>query len=87
MMVDLRVDYIMLDNLRQSLGDVAERLEHIRVDSEVTGRAWGGTVLRRSMEEFVGNWGIHREKVTSALRDLADDRKGVAETFLAVEQG
>jgi hypothetical protein len=70
-MVALRVDYAKLDTLSESLRRVAEGLEHIRADCEVTGRGWGGTTVRGSMDDFTGNWDAHRENVTAAVQELA----------------
>jgi hypothetical protein len=70
-MVALRVDYAKLDTLSESLRRVADGLEHIRADCEVTGRGWGGTTVRGSMDDFTGNWDAHREKVTAAVQELA----------------
>lgn len=86
-MVDLRVDHTMLDNLQQSSGEVAEGSSTSGPTPRSPAAPEAEACCEVSMAEFVGNWVIHREKVTSALRDLADDCKGVAETFHAVEQG
>lgn len=85
-MADLQVDYTELTNLQTSLSRVAERLENIRADCEVTGPGWGGRVMRDSMHNFVSNWGAHREKVTRAVREMADDCRGSVQTFQAVDQ-
>jgi hypothetical protein len=39
------------------------------------------------MGDFVDNWDAHREKVASAVKELAGDCKGVAATFQAIEAG
>ena len=84
-MADLRVDYQTLEKLRADLNGVVTRLKEIRADSGMTERAWGGYVVARSMGDFVGNWGIHREKLTEAVQDLAEDCEGVCKTFQSLE--
>jgi hypothetical protein len=84
---DLRVDYAMLVRLQRALGEVAERLEGVRAEAHLAGPAWGGRVVANSMGDFVDNWDAHREKVASAVKELAGDCKGVAATFQAVEAG
>jgi uncharacterized protein YukE len=84
---DLRVDYAMLHDLQRALSDVAERLEGVRAEARLAGPAWGGRAVANSMGDFVDNWDAHREKVASAVKELAGDCKGVAATFQAIEAG
>lgn len=86
-MPDLQVDYAMLHRLQRALGEVAERLEGVRAEAHLAGPAWGGRAVANSMGDFVDNWDAHREKVASAVKELAGDCKGVAATFQAIEAG
>jgi uncharacterized protein YukE len=85
--LDLRVDFAMLDKLQGALAEVADRLERVRAEAHLAGPAWGGRAVANSMGDFVDNWDAHREKVASAVKELAGDCKGVAATFQAVEAG
>jgi hypothetical protein len=62
----LKVDVALIRTTAQRLGAIKDALQH--PDASKPGReVLGSDDLSRAMDEFVGNWEVHRDKLVSAL--------------------
>jgi hypothetical protein len=69
-MTDLRVDYQLLDQIDASLGRLAGQFENIQAVQDGYNGAMGSVDITGAMNEFAGNWSIHRQKLTASMQAL-----------------
>jgi hypothetical protein len=87
MVVDLRVDFGVLDAMQRSLVVVADRFEGLGGQAGVETRIWGGSHVRSVMGEFGENWKSHRGRLIEDVRKLGERCAGTVEVFGGVDGG
>lgn len=86
-MSDLQIDFGVLAAMHQSLVAVAQRFEALEDQTAADVRVWGGSHVRSAMEEFSGNWKVHRGKLTEDVRKLGERCAATVEVFRDVDAG
>jgi hypothetical protein len=67
---DLRISYNDLESTNAVLGGLVKDLEDIQTDTSEYDRAMGSSDISGAMDNFAGNWSIHREKLLGKMQNL-----------------
>lgn len=80
-MVDLRVNYTVLDQSRSSLEQITQALEGATRHSDGLDGIWGNGDVAGAMADFVDNWDRHRGELLESLRSVAEQCGATCDTF------
>jgi hypothetical protein len=85
-MADLIVTSAVLEDSSTKLIEIKNEFDN--AGSRVNERAevWGQSDVRSAMGEFVGNWKIHRGKISTAVGDLQKKVHDMGEGWKQTEQ-
>jgi hypothetical protein len=67
---DLRISYNDLESTRAALGGLVKDLENIQTNQSEYDGAMGSSDISGAMDNFAGNWSIHREKLLGKMQNL-----------------
>jgi hypothetical protein len=67
---DLRISYSDLESTGAALGGLIRDLENIQTSQSEYDGAMGSSDISGAMDNFAGNWSIHREKLLGKMQNL-----------------
>jgi hypothetical protein len=70
MTADLRISYGDLDTTKARLDGLVSEFENIQASQDAYDGAMGSSDVAGAMNNFAGNWTIHREKLLSKMQKL-----------------
>lgn len=86
-MVDLRLDYQLLDEVRTSLGSLAGEFENIQATQNGYNTAMGSADITAAMNGFAGNWDTSRKKLLGQMQALQQMVHGTRQGFGKTDEG
>ncbi len=85
-MPDLIITKAVLDDSAGKLQHIVDELEHQKSDDRALSEVYGQRDVQKAMHDFSGDWKIHREKMTGAVKDLQGKMQKSLEHWRALEQ-
>lgn len=67
---DLRISYSELESTRATMGALIGDLENIQANQSAYDGAMGSGDIAGAMDNFAGNWSIHRKKLLGKMKNL-----------------
>jgi hypothetical protein len=67
---DLRISYSDLESTKAALGGLITDLENIQTNQSEYDGAMGSGDVSGAMDNFAGNWSIHRKKLLGKMQNL-----------------
>jgi hypothetical protein len=69
-MADLKVDYQVLEFTHATLSRLASQFDGMQTQQAQYDRAMGSGDIAGAMDNFAGNWAIHRRQLIGKMQDL-----------------
>ena len=85
-MADLIVTSAVLEESSAKLIEIKNEFDNAGSRVGEHAEVWGQNDVRSAMAEFVGNWKIHRGKISTAVGDLQKKVHDMTETWTQTEQ-
>lgn len=67
---DLRISYSDLESTKTTMGALIGDLENIQASQSAYDGAMGSSDIAGAMDNFAGNWSVHREKLLGKMKHL-----------------
>jgi hypothetical protein len=84
-MVNLRVDYRLLESTDATLTSLADEFGSIEaVQADLDG-AMGSPAVASAMGNFAGNWTFHRERLIGSMQSLAQMARESVQRFRSAD--
>lgn len=83
-MADLVVTSIALDDAEQQLAAIVDEFKNMGKLWD-DGAVWGHDTVKSAMNDFVDDWWVKREKLTTNLSDLQKKMKQASEQWNGLE--
>ena len=85
-MTDLIVTSAVLEESSSKLVEIKNEFDNAGSRVGEHAEVWGQSDVRSAMGEFVGNWKIHRGKISTAVGDLQKKIHDMGEGWKQIEQ-
>ncbi|MEC5171070.1 hypothetical protein [Glaciihabitans sp. GrIS 2.15] len=69
-MANLIVTSALLVESAEKLASIRQEFDHTDDHAGADPSIWGQSALESAMEQFAGDWGIHRAKISTAVGEL-----------------
>lgn len=80
-MADLKVDYEQLTASRDALERLTTEYSHATDLAHASEGIWGHSAVKDAINDFAGNWKIHREKLLDHLHKVSEMTEKSLEAF------
>jgi hypothetical protein len=83
---DLRISYNDLESTSATLGGLIKDLENLQPDQSRYDKAMGSGDIAGAMDNFAGNWSIHRKKLLGNMQNLRSMVRAALTEFPKTDQ-
>jgi hypothetical protein len=85
-MADLIITKEVLEDSTTKLQHISDELEHQKSDDRELDQVYGQSDVHSAMNDFSGDWKIHRDKMKGAIADLRDKMQKATDNWTGLEQ-
>ncbi|SBN61650.1 hypothetical protein GA0004736_0538 [Curtobacterium sp. 9128] len=84
-MADLIITKEVLEDSTTKLQHISDELKHQKSDDRALDQVYGQHDVYKAMNDFSGDWKIHRNKMKGAIADLRDKMQKVTQNWTDLE--